>query len=393
MELADKKWKLFKLDDLFIKKTIKGYPKKEEDLTECPEGYHVFGQNIRYQYPQKIKLKDIYLHKIEPKFPILAYTSSVGEIGMIEESFYRSGDNGAFQGLFPKMHKFNRFELLFIYTVIQNKFKEYDYTTSMANVMNMEIPLPVNDIKKPDWEWMEQFIKLHQLGINAQIKEIINIADGDKSIIKTFAEKIEIDDFKTWLQDNINFDTNIQMSHKSNKQFGAENTSLLKLSDRKWNEFKLTDIFYCVIGNGIDASKVKISNDSNVNYVSRTSINNGIVARVDTIEECEPFEEGKLTLSLGGEYLGSCFIQPDKFYTAQNVAVLSCKDEISQKAKQFIATMIRNEAKIKFFAFGRELNSHYKTDFKIMLPVNSDEKPDYQFMENYISQIEKSLIK
>ena len=29
-----------------------------------------------------------------------------------------------------------------------------------------------------------------------------------------------------------------------------------------------------------------------------------------------------MTLSLGGEYLGSCFIQPDVFYTSQNVVVL-----------------------------------------------------------------------
>ena len=379
MELADKKWNLFKLNDLFIKRTMKGYPKREEDLTECSDGYHVFGQNIHYQYPQKIMLKDIYLHRIDPDFPILAYTSSVGEVGMIEESFYRSGDNGAFQGLFPKMHKFNRFQLLFIYTIMQNKFKEYDYTTSMANVMNIEIPLPVNNNGSPDWEWIEQFMKSHQIDIDSQMREILNISDGDKNIIKIFAEKVEINDFKNFLERN-----------KTNQT----NKIILKLSDRNWEEFKLTDIFHCGMGNGIDASKVKISNDLDINYVSRTSINNGIVAQVEPIEEIEPFSAGKLTLALGGEYLGSCFVQSDKFYTAQNVAVLSCKDSnISHGTKQFIATMIRNEAKTKYFAFGRELNSHYKTDFTIVLPVNTEGNPDYQFMDNYMSQIENSLVK
>lgn len=125
--------------------------------------------------------------------------------------------------------------------------------------------------------------------------------------------------------------------------------------------------------------------------MSRTSINNGIVSKVDRIENYEPFLPGNLTLALGGEYLGTCFVQSENFYTAQNVAVLSCKKEVSQRAKQFIATIIRNEAKTKYFAFGRELNSHFKTDFTITLPINSEEEPDYQFMDAFINQIELSL--
>lgn len=53
--------------------------------------------------------------------------------------------------------------------------------------------------------------------------------------------------------------------------------------------------------------------------------------------------------------------------------------------------MVRNEAKVKYFAFGRELNTHFKTDFTIPLPVDSKGNPDYQFMEDYIKQIENKL--
>ena len=54
-------WETFYLYELFDKKTIKGVPKYDENLTEDPSGDHIYGQNIKYQYPQKIKLNNKYL--------------------------------------------------------------------------------------------------------------------------------------------------------------------------------------------------------------------------------------------------------------------------------------------------------------------------------------------
>lgn len=104
------KYAEFTVGDLFIKKTVKGYPKSKENLTPVKNGYYVYGQNIKHQYNFKILMNDIYLYKIELGHPILAYTSSVGEIGLIEESFYRSGDNGAFQALIPKDNQISKYE-------------------------------------------------------------------------------------------------------------------------------------------------------------------------------------------------------------------------------------------------------------------------------------------
>lgn len=65
----------------------------------------------------------------------------------------------------------------------------------------------------------------------------------------------------------------------------------------------------------------------------RANNNNGITTRVDKIMGVEPYEAGNMTLSLGGEYLGSCFIQPDVFYTSQNVVVLVPKWDMSFEVK------------------------------------------------------------
>ncbi len=156
------------------------------------------------------------------------------------------------------------------------------------------------------------------------------------------------------------------------------------------------------MGNGIDAIQTKEENPK-YNYVSRISNNNGVVGFVDEIEGEIVFQPGTITVALGGS-LGSSFIQKHPYYTAQNVAVLKEKEPLSDGAKIFITTLIRNEAKIKYYAFGRELNSYISKCFTIKLPIKrntngspiidkakkySDQGyiPDWDFMQTYIASI------
>lgn len=176
----------------------------------------------------------------------------------------------------------------------------------------------------------------------------------------------------------------------------------LELNTKTWKEFYLHRIMKAEMGNGIDA--VSTTNDNpKYNYVSRDSNGNGVVGFVDEIEGEKPFPAGAMSLALGGSFLGSCFIQKKPFYTAQNVAVLQEKIPLSNHVKLFIATLIRNECKIKYQAFGRELNSHFRKDFTVKLPVKYEGKnikidesyefsddgyiPDWEWMENYIKSL------
>ena len=187
---------------------------------------------------------------------------------------------------------------------------------------------------------------------------------------------------------------------------------ILNLNIENWEEFYLKDLFDCCMGNGIDASATT-DYEPIYNYVSRDSKGNGVVGFVDEVKKTDksgnvvsekPFQAGTMTLALGGSFLGSCFVQKEPYYTAQNVAVLTEKEPLTIKTKIFISTLVRNECKYKYIAFGRELNTHYKTDFSIKLPVKTDEKgqpiidethtysekgyiPDWQFMNDYINSL------
>lgn len=162
----------------------------------------------------------------------------------------------------------------------------------------------------------------------------------------------------------------------------------LKIDVGGWAKFHLYDDNLFNIEMGTKLDKVKMSQHRpEVNFIGRANKNNGITCRVDQIPNIQPYEAGNLTLSLGGEYLGSCFIQPEPFYTSQNVVVLKPKWKMPFSVKQFIATMIFKESRTYYKAFIDELNRHVKTDFSFYLPVKPDGSPNWQYMEDYMKSI------
>lgn len=161
----------------------------------------------------------------------------------------------------------------------------------------------------------------------------------------------------------------------------------MNLNTDGWKSFYLKDIYDIRMGNGFDKNKMDEDNPK-VNLVSRQSYNNGVDIKVGFVNGVRPFDAGLVTVALGGSYLGSCFVQEEPFYTAQNVAVMKPKfKEMTNAVNNFISGLVRYESSVKYYAFGRELNTHIRTDFDIKLPVIENGTPDWQFMENYIKSL------
>ena len=123
---------------------------------------------------------------------------------------------------------------------------------------------------------------------------------------------------------------------------------------------ELNTIFDVKLGNKFDANKMNFVTDGEINFISRDSENNGCVGTVMKYGETEPFKEGMITVSLGGSFLLSSFVQPRKFYTAQNVAVLTPLKEMKLTEKLFYCKCI-SVNRFKYSAFGREANRTLKT--------------------------------
>lgn len=117
---------------------------------------------------------------------------------------------------------------------------------------------------------------------------------------------------------------------------------------------KLNDIFDIEYGNQLDFNKMEVDENSEINFVSRTSKNLGVVNQVKNIG-IDPYPAGLITVTLGGSYLLSSFVQPKPFYTAQNIKVLSPKTRMTFGEKIFYCKCIEFN-RFKYTSHGREAN-------------------------------------
>jgi len=117
---------------------------------------------------------------------------------------------------------------------------------------------------------------------------------------------------------------------------------------------KLTDVFHVRYGHKMNFNAMEPADDG-VNFVSRSRANMGICGRVTPVAGVVPFPAGLITVTLGGTYLLSSFVQPGKFYTAQNIKVLQPKAEMSFEQKLAYCLFIERN-RFRYSSHGREAN-------------------------------------
>ncbi len=121
---------------------------------------------------------------------------------------------------------------------------------------------------------------------------------------------------------------------------------------------KVIDKFNIYNGNKFDFQNMTIEEHSSINFVSRKTTRNGVVARVKKIENIEPYPKGAITVTLGGSYLLTAYVQQREFYTAQNIRVLIPKKNMTIEEKLFYCYAISLN-RFKYQAFGREANKTF----------------------------------
>lgn len=297
----------------------------------------------------------------------LSYNGSVGEAFYQFEPYWATDDVNA---LYSYYDDFNQYIGLFIATVLRKEKYKFSYgrkwTLENMNVSIIKLPIQHNadgtpyidsnhiyseDGYVPDWQFMEDYMKsLHHKPLTTKS----TVGNG------------------------------------------------LALNVNKWKYFYLKNICDISMGNKMDWSAMTMDNPE-VNFVGRSADDNGVAGKVDIVDGVEPYDSGCITVALGGS-LGATYVQNEKFYTSQNVSVLKFEDSVSDGTKLFISCLIMNESKYKYFPFGRELNTHIRTDFGFTLPIKHNPDgtpyidpnctysedgyvPDWQFMEDYIKAL------
>lgn len=162
--------------------------------------------------------------------------------------------------------------------------------------------------------------------------------------------------------------------------------NVISLTKKEWKEFFLSDVFP-----NIQRGKRLKNGDHKAGkmpYISSTAMNNGIDNFIGNKRKVRIFSNC-LSLANSGS-VGTCFFQPFKYVASDHVTKLE-NDKFNKSILLFISTIVSRLG--EKYNFNREINDTRIKKEKIMLPINKEKEPDYNFMENYMKQLELKKLK
>lgn len=246
--------------------------------------------------------------------------------------------------------KLNKYSALYLSTSIQQQRVCFEYARKWRpkRMKKSKILLPVNSDQKPDYDYMESYIK----GLQAQKEKeylayIFKRLDGLKDVQET-----------------------------------------VKLEGKKWVSFYLSDLFDFEKGNQNNMSGLQ---EGCIPLVSAKKGDNAYKSFV-ACNGKRKFKGNSLTLNNDGDGgAGFSFYQPTNYLLDSHVTALYAKNMLNRFVLLFISrcvTLQRGK-----FGHGYAINAKRLKAFKIMLPVNDQNQPDYEYMENYMKYLEYQKLK
>ena len=129
------------------------------------------------------------------------------------------------------------------------------------------------------------------------------------------------------------------------------------------------ELFEVCYGVDMELNALELS-ASGINFVSRTSKDNGVAARVKRISWIEPNPAGTISVACGGSVMES-FLQPSPYYSGRDLFYLKPLFAMSDAVKLYYCMCLRRN---KFrYSYGRQANETLKD---LQIPA-LDEIPDY----------------
>ena len=154
----------------------------------------------------------------------------------------------------------------------------------------------------------------------------------------------------------------------------------MRLNEREWKDFSVPYIFQ-----KIQRGK-RLKNADHVPgiipYVSSTANNNGVDDYIEAIDGTRVFENC-ISLANSGS-VGTAFYEPFAFVASDHVTSLK-RENTSQYVYLFLTAVLEQQG--SNFNFNREINDLRIRKMRVMLPVDDNDEPDYQFMEDYMKEL------
>ena len=239
----------------------------------------------------------------------------------------------------------NEYVYLFMLPIISRLSEKYSFNREINDLRisreRLMLPIEVDGI--PDWAFMEAYMK-----------------------------QVEVEHLSEVLP-------------KLEAQLLEHIITLGALEDREWREFYFKDVF-----THIQRGK-RLKKDDHIEgtapYVSSTATNNGIDGFVGNKERVRIFSNC-ISLANSGS-VGSAFFQQFEFVASDHVTSLQ-KEGADKYVYLFMLPIISRLS--EKYSFNREINDSRISRERLMLPIQSDGTPDWDFMSDFMKKVEQNTL-
>jgi len=230
---------------------------------------------------------------------------------------------------------------LFLIPLLKIQMKKFNWGgngATLGRLVKTKMMLPVDDKSNPDWAFMDAYIKE-----------------------KYQNKKIEYQNYAYNIIKKIKY------------------KEILSLEDKKWKAFMLHTI--CNIESGRDIYENERL-EGNIPYITSTSVNNGIKYYVSN--KNETIESNAISVNRNGS-VGYAFFHKYKALYSNDCRKLKLKSNKNEYVALFLTNQIMQQ-KVKY-NYGYKMGTGRLKKQYIMLPINDNKDPDYEYMEQYIKNL------
>lgn len=150
--------------------------------------------------------------------------------------------------------------------------------------------------------------------------------------------------------------------------------------------FNIDDLFNLSTGANIPNSKLK---DGKIPRISAKGLNNGVQQYTNVVEDSN-FRTSNNFISIS--FLGDSFYHPYLASVDMKIHILKLKNiELNKYLGLYLTTTLNNQ--MNKYDYGNQLSLATLKKGKILLPINCENEPDFEYMENIMINIEKEQIK
>lgn len=262
--------------------------------------------------------------------------------------------------LLPCTNKNN--SLLFMISVWKKQIPNLGYARHWKVAKNCILSLPITPENKIDFDFMEAFIR-----------------ELEEERIRELTAYLKVSGFD-----------NYELSK-------CESEALAHFKELKWKEFRIGDLYNKIELHNLNFNKKKDTSSEKSEKYTLPIVNakhgeNGIMFYGDK----NIFDSEEMTIDIvqnGAVATGDVYPQPQRTGVLWDAYLIkSIKHKDSRESLFYFTATIQKSIKQKFCYEFKATWERVKEEM-IFLPVTSDGSPDYAFMENFISAVQKLVIK